>query len=73
MQNAIGLEKNQALIGKSLRVLCDGASKKDPSLYAGRTDGNKIAFFEGSPEDEGKFVTFVAERADAYALYGKKI
>ena len=73
LQNAIGLEKNQALIGHPLRVLCDGASKKDPALYAGRTDGNKIAFFEGAPEDEGKFVTFVAERADAYALYGKKI
>ncbi len=73
LQNAIGLEKNQALIGKALRVLCDGESKKDPALYAGRTEGNKIAFFEGSPEDAGKFVTFVAERADAYALYGKKL
>jgi len=73
LQNAIGLEKNQALIGKPLRVLCDGQSKKDPNLCAGRTEGNKIAFFEGTPEDEGKFVTFVAERADAYALYGKKL
>ena len=73
LQNAIGLEKNQALIGKPLRVLCDGKSKKDPTLYAGRTEGNKIAFFEGAFEDEGKFVDFVAERADAYALYGKKI
>ena len=73
LQNAIGLEKNQALIASPLRVLCDGRSKKDPNLFAGRTDGNKIAFFEGAPEDEGNFVTFVAERADAYALYGKKL
>ena len=73
LQNATGLEKNRALVGRELRVLCDGVSKKDPSLYAGRTEGNKIAFFEGVPADEGRFVTFVAERADAYALYGKKL
>ena len=72
LQNAIGLEKNEALLNRPLRVLCDGASKKDPSLYSGRTDGNKIAFFKGTPEDVGSFVSFSAERADAFALYGEK-
>ncbi|MBE6588576.1 MAG: tRNA (N6-isopentenyl adenosine(37)-C2)-methylthiotransferase MiaB [Ruminococcaceae bacterium] len=73
VQNAIGLEKNQALLGKPMRVLCDGESKKNANLYSARTEGNKIAFFEGVPEDTGKFVNFVADRADAFALYGKKI
>ena len=73
VQNAIALEKNQPLVGKTLRVLCDGVSKSNPALYSGRTEGNKIAFFEGTPDDTGKFVTFVPERADAFALYGKKI
>ena len=72
LQEAIGMEKNAALVGKTMRVLCDGVSKSNPALYSGRTDGNKIAFFEGEPEDTGKFVEFVAERADSYAFYGKK-
>jgi len=73
LQNAIATEKNQPLVGQTLRVLCDGVSKNNAALYAGRTEGNKIAFFEGVPEDTGKFVNFVADRADAFALYGKKI
>ncbi len=72
-QNAIGQAKNQALVGKTLRVLCDGVSKSNSALYAGRTEGNKIAFFEGTPDDTGRFVDFVADRADAFALYGAKI
>jgi tRNA-2-methylthio-N6-dimethylallyladenosine synthase len=73
LQKEIGGERNQALIGQELRVLCDGVSKGNEALYSGRTDGNKIAFFEGCPEDTGKFITFRAERADAFSLYGKKI
>ena len=73
LQREIGEEKNQALVGTPMWVLCDGVSKNNPALYSGRTEGNKIAFFEGSPEDEGKLITFVADRADAFAFYGKKI
>ena len=71
-QNEIGLEKNQAMVGKTLTVLCDGVSKNNDSLYSGRTEGNKIAFFEGDPNDTGRFVKVLIERADPYALYGKK-
>ena len=71
-QKGIGKEKNDALVGKTLRVLCDGVSKGNEALYSGRTDGNKIAFFEGDEKDVGKFVNLTVERADAFALYGKK-
>ena len=72
LQKEIGQEKNEALLGKTLRVLCDGVSKGNDALYSGRTDGNKIAFFEGTPSDVGKFVNVTVERADAFALYGTK-
>ena len=72
LQNTIATEQNQPLLHQTLRVLCDGVSKNNPAFYAGRTEGNKIAFFEGEPEDTGKFVEFVVERADAFALYGRK-
>ena len=73
LQKEIGAGRNQELVGKTIRVLCDGVSKGNDALYSGRTDGNKIAFFEGAPEDVGRFVDFVAERADAFSLYGKKV
>ena len=73
LQKEIGGEKNQELIGKPLRVLCDGVSQGNAALYSGRTEGNKIAFFEGDPEDTGTFITFCADRADAFSLYGKKV
>ncbi len=73
LQKEIGEEKNQALLHTPMRVLCDGVSKSNPALYSGRTEGNKIAFFEGTPDDTGKYITFEADRADAFAFYGKKI
>ncbi len=73
LQNEIATEKNQPLIGKKLRVLCDGVSKNNPALYAGRTEGNKIAFFEGVEKDAGQYIDFIPERVDAFALYGRKI
>ena len=71
-QNEIALAKNQTLVGKTLRVLCDGVSKSNDALYSGRTEGNKIAFFEGEEKETGTYVNVTVERADAFALYGKK-
>ncbi len=73
LQNEIGLEKNQALLGIPMRVLCDGPSKSNPSLMSGRTEGNKIAFFEGKAEDIGKFILFRADHADAFSFRGEQI
>ena len=72
LQNEIATEKNQPLVGKTLRVLCDGVSKNNASLYSGRTEGNKIVFFRGVPEDTGRFVRVRIDRADAFALYGER-
>ena len=72
LQDQIGLEKNTAMVGRTVRVLCDGISKSNEALYSGRTEGNKIAFFEGDSADVGTFVDFVIDRADPYAFYGKK-
>ena len=72
LQNEIALEKNLPFVGKELRVLCDGESKTNSLVYSGRTDGGKIVFFEGAESDKGQFVTVKIERAEAFALYGKK-
>jgi tRNA-2-methylthio-N6-dimethylallyladenosine synthase len=72
-QNAIALEKNLPMVGKTVRVLCDGESKTNSEAYSGRTEGNKIVFFDGECSDKGKYVNIKIDRAEAFALYGKKI
>ncbi|MBR4296040.1 MAG: tRNA (N6-isopentenyl adenosine(37)-C2)-methylthiotransferase MiaB [Clostridia bacterium] len=73
LQNAISLSKNEPLVGKTVKVLCDGVSKNNSELYSGRTEGNKIVFFSGEANDEGKYLDIKIDRAEAFALYGNKI
>ena len=71
LQHDIALEKNQPMVGKTIRVLCDGPSKNNPEIYSGREEGNKIVFFTATPEQAGKFVQVKIDRADAFALWGE--
>lgn len=73
VQNRISLEKNLPLVGRTVSVLCDGVSKNNDALLSGRTEGNKIVFFEGERSDEGKYLNIKIDRAEAFALYGKKL
>ena len=59
-------------LGTTVRVLCDGVSKNNENVYSGRTDGNKIVFFEGCEGDTGRFVNVRIDHAEAFALYGEK-
>lgn len=69
LQNEIAAEKNKPLVGTVQCVLCDGVSKKDDSIYNGRTPQNKIVFFK-EPGDEGTWLSVRIDRAEAFALYG---
>lgn len=73
VQNEIALKKNEVLVGKTVRVLCDGESKTNSALYSGRTEQAKIVFFEGCASDVGQYVNVKIDRAEAFALYGNKI
>ena len=73
LETAISTEKNQALVGKTIRVLCDGVSKTDQDVYCGRTEGNKIVFFAGRPEDRGTFLRVRIDSAEGFALRGEII
>ena len=71
MQNEIAKEKNLLLQDQILRVLCDGISKGDPGVYSGRTEGNKIVFFKGTPDMVGQFVNVKINKTEAFALWGE--
>ena len=73
LQNRISLEKNQELVGKKVKVLCDGKSKNDNAMLEGRTEQDKIVIFEGDISLEGKEIELEIVRADTFNLYGKII
>ena len=73
VQNEISTHINEKYAGQVVSVLCDGPSKENNEVYSGRTEGNKIVFFNGESSDIGQFINVKIERTEAFALYGQKI
>lgn len=71
LQNEIAYEINQKHLGQTIRVLCDGPSKNNPDVMCGRTEGNKIVLFDGSPSDTGKYVNIKVNKCETFALIGE--
>jgi tRNA-2-methylthio-N6-dimethylallyladenosine synthase len=63
--------RNRAEAGKTLEVLVDGFSRKDPSELAGRTRTGKVAVFKGPKGLVGKFVDVRISSVTPYALKGR--
>ena len=72
VQNEISTHINEKYAGQVVSVLCDGPSKENDKVYSGRTEGNKIVFFNGELSDIGQFINVKIERTEAFALYGQK-
>ena len=71
LQCEISAEKNRPLVGKTLRVLCDGPSPDGtPGIVTGRTEGGKLVHFAAPEDTAGRFVSVKIDRADAFALRG---
>lgn len=69
-QNPISLALNETLIGKTLPVLVEGISKNNAAAYAGRTEGNKIVSFAGTPEMIGQILPVKITAAKTWSLTG---
>src|SRR5438270_4267352 len=64
---------NDRLIGRTLEVLCEGASRTNSARLMGRTRTNKIVLFEGSEDFIGRIVDVRIERATGFSLYGTPV
>ena len=69
--NAHSAEKNAALVGKTMEVLVEGASKRNGAMLAGRTDGFKLVNFEGPASLEGTLTKVTITEAKTFSLVGK--
>jgi tRNA-2-methylthio-N6-dimethylallyladenosine synthase len=71
LQNSISKDFNDAMVGKTVKVLVDGKSKNNEKVYMSRTENNRIVHFESEKDYTGQFINVHITRGDTFALYGE--
>ena len=64
---------NEATVGKVLRVLCDGRSKKKEETFAGYSEENRLVNFTGEGIREGDIVDVRITEARSFSLFGEAV
>lgn len=65
--------KNQNYIGKTVEVLCEGVSRKNPDAFSGYSRDGKLVNFTGKNVHEGQLVQVEITKAQTYTLDGKAV
>jgi len=73
LQREISVENNKRFIGKTLKVLCDGESKKRSGKMTGRSSENMLVEFSGTPEMLGTFVSVKITDSHSGMIEGEQI
>ncbi|HEX9751590.1 MAG TPA: tRNA (N6-isopentenyl adenosine(37)-C2)-methylthiotransferase MiaB [candidate division Zixibacteria bacterium] len=71
LQRAISLERHRAMIGRTVRVLIEGESRKRSSEWKARTDGNTIVVFADPSAAVGDFRDVLITDATPNTLLGR--
>ena len=72
LQNYKAKEESQKYLGKTVKVLVEGPSRKKPEMLTGRTSTHKIVLFKSDRTDlKGKFVHTRIYEAKTWTLYGE--
>ena len=72
--NGIVERKNEALIGTTQEVLCEGPSRYNKERLTGRTGTNRIVIFDGDAERmSGELFDVNIQESTGYTLYGDPV
>ncbi len=71
LQKEIQVQFNKSLVGKTMKVLCLGKSKKDPQVYSGRNEGYQVVNFKSSEDFIGRFADVRITSCGPYSLIGE--
>ncbi|MCL4538053.1 MAG: tRNA (N6-isopentenyl adenosine(37)-C2)-methylthiotransferase MiaB [Bacteroidetes bacterium] len=71
LQQRISNEVNQSVVGNTVDVMVDGASRKSELQLSGRTDTNKTVVFPAGNYKPGDVVKVRIERATSATLFGE--
>lgn len=70
----IAIEQNEALVGSTQQILCEGYSRYNEQRLSGRTGQNRIVVFEGNLERfAGKMIDVKIESSTGFTLYGSVV
>ncbi len=64
-------QKNRDYVGKTLKVLCEGRSKKNKDVWSGYCEENKLVNFTGPDGLEGSIVDVKITASHSYTLDGE--
>lgn len=67
------LAANRKLVGQTVEVLVEGASKNNPDILSGRTRGNKLVHFRGPVSLTGTFVQVKITDTQTWYLNGERV
>ncbi|MCQ2419264.1 MAG: tRNA (N6-isopentenyl adenosine(37)-C2)-methylthiotransferase MiaB [Clostridia bacterium] len=70
VQNQISLEKHQAYLGKTVRVLVDGTDKE---FLTSRTEGGRLVRLSGSSELIGQYINVKITDCTTWSLVGEPV
>ena len=70
VQREQALKRTQGLLGRNLKVLVEGPSKRNPEEFCGRTTYNSMVIFPKENAEKGKYVTVKTSRCTANTLFG---
>lgn len=68
--NEIGAERYRRYVGRTVEILVEGPSKKNPYRLQGRTRCNKIVLFEGAQRHMHQIINLNIVRTGSFTLYG---
>jgi tRNA-2-methylthio-N6-dimethylallyladenosine synthase len=71
--NKIATRRYQGLVGRTVEILVEQPSKRNPARMMGRTRCNRIVVFEGSEQDCGMLLEMPITRAGSFTLYGERL
>lgn len=71
LQKEIQRNFNASLIGKTMKILCTGKSKKDNQVYSGRNEGYQVVNFKSRDDVIGRFVDVRITSCGPYSLAGE--
>ncbi len=66
----IGLEQNEKLLGKVVKVLVEEVSKNNEEMLNGRTDSGKLVHFKGNEDIIGTLVDVKIDNVKTFTLEG---
>lgn len=71
LQKQVSKRKNQRMIGKILKVLVDGKSRRDKDKFKGKTTTNKTVVIQANENILGTIASVKILDADSFTLFGR--